>query len=264
MKKLLTLVLTLALIAVSAFAFAESTKLVIGATSTPHGEILEFAKPLLAEKGIELDIQIFEDYVMPNEQLEAKDLDANFFQHIPYLENFNAEKGTHLAVLGGVHLEPMGIYLNTVASLDEVADGAVVFIPNDTTNEYRALKVLATYGLISLPETDSLELTALDITADLNPKGLKFQEIAAESIPNLFDDCDLAVINSNYALQAGEDRVGKPAVLEATEDNPYVNVVAVREDDDREALKTLIEVLQGDEVAAFITETYGDAVIPAK
>ena len=266
MKKLLTIALAIALVAVSALALAETVT--VGATLVPHAEILEAAKPLLAEKGIDLEIVEYTDYVLPNEALEAGDLDANFFQHIPYLQNFNEEKGTHLAILVEVHLEPMGIYVNPKKdiSIDAVSDGAVVVVPNDTTNELRAFEVLATYGLLSLPEDSSLTLTAADVNgnAEINPKNLEFVEVEAAQVPRTLADADLAVINSNYALEAGEDLVGTPVALESTENNPYNNVVAIREGDDRDVLKALAEVLSSDEIAAFITETYGTAVIPVK
>lgn len=269
MKKLLTIVLALALAALAAlasFALADSVKLVIGASPTPHQVILEAAAPLLAEKGIELEIVPFDDYVQPNLQLEAGDLDANYFQHVPYLEDFNASNGTHLAVLGAVHLEPMGIYLNPAKelSLDAIPDGASVAVPNDTTNEMRAFKALAAQGLLVLPEDSSITLTAADLDDESNPKKLEIVEVEAAQVPRTLADVDLAVINSNYALDAGEDVVGVPASLEPTEDNPYNNVVAIREGDDRPELQTLIEVLQSDEIAAFISETFGTAVIPAK
>ena len=262
MKKLLTIALAIALVAVSALALAETV--VVGATLVPHAEILEAAKPLLAEKGVELEIVEFSDYVQPNLQLDAGDLDANYFQHIPYLNNFNAENGTHLVILSEVHLEPMGIYVNPAKdiAIDAVPDGAVVVVPNDTTNELRALEVLATYGLIVLPEGENL--TALDITGEYNPKNLEIVEVEAAQVPRTLADADLAVINSNYALEAGEDVVGTPVALESTDNNPYNNVVAIREGDDREVLKALAEVLASDEIAAFIAETYGTAVIPVK
>lgn len=267
MKKLLTVVLTLALVAVSALALADNVKLVIGASPTPHQVILEAAAPLLAEKGIDLEIVPFDDYVQPNLQLDAGDLDANYFQHVPYLEDFNANNGTKLVVLGAVHLEPMGIYLNPAKdlTLDAIPEGASVAVPNDTTNEMRALKALAAQGLLVLPEDSSLTLTAADLTDETsNPKKLNIVEVEAAQVPRTLADVDLAVINSNYALDAGEDVVGTPVALEPTEDNPYNNVVAIREGDDRPELQTLIEVLQSDEIAQFITDTFGTAVIPAK
>ena len=262
MKKLLVIVLSLALICALAIASA-NTKLVIGASSTPHAEILEAAKDALAAKGIDLDIVIFDDYVQPNLQLDAGDLDANYFQHIPYLENFNAEKGTKLVSLGSVHYEPMGIYLNPAKglTLETLPDKATIFVPNDPTNEARALNTLAFNGLITLDENASATATILDIKD--NPKNFEFVEVNAEQVPRNLADGDAAVINSNYALAAGIETVGTPVAYESSE-VAYPNVIAVREGDDREELKTLVEVLQSDEIAAWITSNYNGAVVPIK
>lgn len=263
MKKLLTVVLALALVAVSALALADNAKLVIGASSTPHAEILEAAKPILAEKGVDIEIVIFDDYVQPNLQLDAGDLDANYFQHIPYLENFNAENGTKLAVLGAVHYEPMGIYVNPAKeiTLDAIPDGAAIVVPNDATNEGRALALLQAQGVITLAEDAGETATKLDITE--NPHNVEIVEAEAAQVPHQLADVDLAVINSNYALEAGVETVGTAIAVEGT-DISFPNVVAIREGDDRPELKTLIEVLQSDEIVNFITETYGTAVIPTK
>ena len=263
MKKLITLVLALALIA--AVAVASADKLVVGASSTPHGEILEAAKPILAEKGVELEIVIFDHYVLPNVQLVAGDIDANFFLLSAYLNNFNAEYGTKLAVLGAVHYEPMGIYVNqtTKPDLAAIADGATIAVPNDPTNETRALRLLEAQGLITLPaapeDGSELNLTALDIVD--NPKNVEIVEVEAAAVPRTLADTDFAVINSNYALQAGQEMVGT-AVASESSDIAFPNVVAILEGDDNPDLTTLIEVLQSDEIVAFITETYGTAVIP--
>ena len=263
MKKLLTIALTVALIAVSALALAETTKLVIGASSTPHAEILEAAKPLLADKGIDLEIVIFDDYVQPNLQLNTGDLDANYFQHIPYLENFNAENGTKLAVLGAVHYEPMGIYANPAKdiTLDAIPDGAVVVVPNDATNENRALQLLQAQGLITLDPDAGETATKLDLAE--NPHNIEIIEVEAVQVSRQLADADLAVINSNYALEAGVAVVGTAIAVEGT-DISFPNVVAIREGDEREALKTLIEVLQSEDIVNFITSTYGTAVVPTK
>ena len=259
MKKLIALVLALALVATVALASAET--LVIGATSVPHAEILEFAKDLLAAKGVELEIVVFDDYVQPNTQLNDGDLDANYFQHVPYLTSFNEGKGTKLAVLGAVHYEPMGIYAGKTAALADLKAGAVIGIPNDPSNEVRALELLKALGIINLPETYDVTLTALDITGDLNPNGVELVEVAAEQLPRQLGDFDFAVINSNYALEAGPAIVGVALATEG-EDIAYPNVVAIREGDDRAILSTLIEVLQGEEVQNWIAETYGTAVVP--
>ena len=263
MKKLLTIVLTLALVAVSAFALADSTKLVIGASPVPHAVILNAAKDLLAAKGIELEIVEFSDYIQPNLQLNVGDLDANYFQHIPYLNDFNDQNGTKLAVLGAVHYEPMGIYVNPAKeiSLDAIPNGAVVVVPNDTTNEARALQLLQVQGVITLADGAGETATKLDIAE--NPFNVEIVEVEAVQVSRQLADADLAVINSNYALEAGVAVVGTAVAVEGT-DVSFPNVVAIREGDDREALKTLIEVLQSEDIVNFITETYGTAVVPTK
>lgn len=262
MKKLLTLALSLALTAAVGVASA-NTKLVVGASATPHAEILEAAKPILAEKGIDLEVVVFDDYVQPNLQLEAGDLDANYFQHIPYLEDFNAQNGTHLVSAGAVHYEPMGLYVNPAKeiALDSIPDGATIAIPNDTTNESRALGLLEFNGLLKLNAAAGQTATVLDVAE--NPHKFEFVEVEAAQVPRTLADVDLGVINSNYALQAGTDVVGTPIAYESTE-VAYPNIIAVREGDDREELKTLVEVLQGDEIVNFINETYKGAVVPTK
>ncbi len=260
MKKLFALVLALALIASVGVASA-ATKLVIGASSTPHAEILEAAKPILEEKGIELEIIIFDDYVQPNLQLESGDLDANYFQHIPYLEDFNASNGTHLVSAGAVHYEPMGIYAGKSSDLANIPDGATIAVPNDTTNESRALTLLQAQGIITLSAEAGQTATALDIAE--NPHNIEIVEVEAAQVPRQLADVDFGVINSNYALQAGPDVVGTAIAVEGTE-VAYPNIVAIREGDDREELKTLVEVLQSDDIVNFITETYGTAVVPTK
>ena len=260
MKKLFALVLALALIASVGVASA-ATKLVIGASSTPHAEILEAAKPILEEKGIELEIIIFDDYVQPNLQLESGDLDANYFQHIPYLEDFNASNGTHLVSAGAVHYEPMGIYAGKSSDLANIPDGATIAVPNDTTNESRALTLLQAQGIITLSAEAGQTATALDIAE--NPHNIEIVEVEAAQVPRQLADVDFGVINSNYALQAGPDVVGTAIAVEGTE-VAYPNIVAIREGDDREELKTLVEVLQSDAIVNFITETYGTAVVPTK
>ena len=261
MKKLLTLVL--ALVLVTAVATASAATLVIGASSTPHAEILEAAKAALAAKDIELDIVIFDDYVQPNLQLDAGDLDANYFQHIPYLEDFCAQNGTKLVSAGAVHYEPMGIYTNLskAYTIDSIPDKAVIAVPNDPTNEARALELLAAQGLIKLDVAAGQTATILDITE--NPKDLEIQEFEAAAVPRMLADVDLAVINSNYALEAGVDVVGTAIAVEGT-DITFPNIIAIREGDDRAELKTLVEVLQSEEMVQWITNTYGTAVCPTK
>ena len=262
MKKLITAILALVLVA--AVATASATTLTIAASVTPHADILEFAKTILAEKGIELDIQIFDDYVQPNLVVDSGEVDANYFQHIPYLENFNAERGTKLVSAGAVHYEPMGLYsnLDKAYTVDTIPDGAVIAVPNDPTNEARALELLESLGLITLSNKAGTEATVLDITE--NPKNIDIQEFEAAAVPRMLADVDLAVINSNYALQAGVELVGTAIATEGTE-VAYPNIIAVREgDENREEIKTLVEVLQSEEVVNFINETYGGAVVPTK
>ncbi len=261
MKKFLTIALTLALVCALSTAFA-ATKLVIGASVTPHAEILEAAEPLLKEKGIELEIIIFDDYVQPNLQLDAGDLDANYFQHIPYLEDFCQQNGTKLVSAGAVHYEPMGIYAapGKDRDLTAIKKGATIAVPNDTTNEARALNLLAAQGIITL-DTAVANPTALDIID--NPNKIEIIEIEAAQVPRQLADVDFAVINSNYALQAGADVVGASIVVEGTE-VAYPNIIAIREGDERAELKTLVDVLQGEEIVKYINDTYAGAVVPTK
>ena len=261
MKKLLTLVLALVLVA--AVATASAATLVIGASSTPHAEILEAAEEALAAKDIVLDIIVFDDYVQPNLQLDAGDLDANYFQHIPYLEDFCAQNGTKLVSAGAVHYEPMGIYsnLDKAYTVDTIPEKAVIAVPNDPTNEARALNLLAALGLITLSNDAGTDATVLDIAE--NPKNIEVQEFEAAAVPRMLADVDLAIINSNYALQAGVEVVGTAIATESS-DISYPNIIAVREGDDRAELKTLVEVLQSEEMVQWIKDTYGTAVVPTK
>ena len=267
MKKIIAITLALVLaLSLGAVALADDTVTIkIGATPTPHAEILEFAKDILAEQGIELDIVEYTDYVQPNLAVESGDLDANYFQHTPYLNTFNEENGTHLVSVGLVHYEPFGIYPGATASLEELEDGAVIAIPNDGSNETRALLLLQQEGLITLEEgiDASSNATIYDIAE--NPHEYEFQEMEAAQLPNVLDDVDLAVINGNYALQAGlnagEDAL---AVEDASGDGAvtYANILCVKEGNEtNEAILALLEVLQSDEVAQFIEETYEGAVV---
>ena len=263
-KKLLALLLGLTLclsLAACGSDAAETVTLTVAASPTPHAEILNQCVPILAEQGIELVVNEYSDYVVPNTAVEDGDEDANYFQHLPYLEEFNETRGTHLVSVAGVHIEPMGIYAGRVSSLEDLPDGAVIAVPNDATNEGRALLLLEAQGLITLDDSSNLTATPNNIVD--NPKNLEFQELEAATIPSVLADVDLAVINSNYALQAGVDVVGTPIAYESTE-VAYPNIIAIREGDDREELKTLVEVLQGDEIVNFINETYKGAVVPTK
>ena len=239
----------------------ETTVLKVGATAVPHAEILEQVKPILAKEGIDLQIVEFNDYVQPNLALNDGELDANYFQHQPYLDEFKAEHDVKLVSAGGIHIEPMGVYSKKVKSLDDLADGASIAIPNDPTNGGRALILLAKAGVITLKDNNDIKATVQDITA--NPKNVKFQEVEAAQLPRVLDDVDAAVINTNYAMQA--DLVpSKDALVIEDSTSPYVNIVAVREgDQDKPAIKKLIEALKSDAVKKFIEEKYKGAVVPA-
>lgn len=242
----------------------ESTPITVAASSTPHAEILEAAKSLLAQQGYDLQVTIFDDYVLPNEVVESGELDANYFQHIPYLESFNEQKGTHLVDAGDIHYEPFGIYPGTKSSLDEIEQGDVIAVPNDTTNEARALLLLQDNGLITLKEGVGLEATVTDIVE--NPYNLKIQELAAEQVARVAPEVAYIVLNGNYALQAGFSVANDAITFEQSDSEAaktYVNIIAVKEgNEENEAIKALVEVLKSDDVKTFINETYDGSVIP--
>lgn len=236
----------------------------VAASATPHAEILEEAKKILADEGWDLEITIFDDYVLPNEVVESGEFDANYFQHIPYLENFNAEKGTHLVNAGGIHYEPFGIYPGTKSSLSELAEGDTIAVPNDTTNEARALLLLEANGIITLREDAGLEATVNDIVE--NPYNVEIQELAAEQVARVAPEVAFVVLNGNYALQAGYS-VGEDAIAYETSDSEaaqtYVNVIAVKEGNENAAgIRALVEVLKSDAIRQYINDTYDGAVIP--
>lgn len=267
MKKLVAAALTGAL-AVSSFSFnvfaADDTTITVAASATPHAEILEQAKPLLEEKGYDLEVTVFNDYVQPNEVVESGDFDANYFQHIPYLESFNEEKGTHLVNAGGIHYEPFGIYPGTKSSLDEIAEGDAIAVPNDTTNEARALLLLQDNGIITLKEDAGLTATVNDI--EENPYNVEIVELEAAQVARVAGETAYVVLNGNYALEAGFS-VAKDALAYETSDSEaaktYVNVIAVKEgNEESDAIKALVEVLKSDEIKNYINETYDGAVIP--
>jgi len=242
----------------------EQVTLKVGASVTPHAEILESIKEAAAAQGINLEIVTFTDYVQPNIALAEGDLDANYFQHLPYLTNFAAERKLDLVSAGPVHLEPLGLYSTKLSSIDQLADGATVSIPDDPTNGGRALKLLADQGLITLTEGVGVEATPNDIVA--NPKNLKIEMLQAEYLPRSLEDVDAAVINTNYYLDAEKNLGVKANVLarESAEDNPFANIVAVRKgDEDRPEIQKLMSLLTSDAVAKFINEKYDGAVIPA-
>ena len=235
----------------------------VGASPAPHAEILEAAREVLASKGYDLEIVEYTDYVIPNNALDSGDLDANYFQHKPYLDSFNEQNGTDLVSAGAIHYEPFGIYAGKTASLDALPDGATVLVPNDITNEARALLLLEAQGLLTLKEDAGLEATPTDIVD--NPKNLEFVELEAALLPRSLPDEDIAVINGNYAIEAGLKMSDALAVedsdsLAAT---TYGNVVAVRaEDAESDKTKALIEALTSPEVKEFMETTYEGAVVP--
>lgn len=241
----------------------ELTKITIAASPTPHAEILEAAKPILAEKGYDLDIKVFDDYVQPNEVVNSGEIDANYFQHVPYLDSFNAEKGTDLVVAGRIHYEPLGIYPGTKKTLEEIGAGDVIAIPNDTTNEARALLLLQDNGIIKLKEGASISATKQDIAE--NPYGVEIKELEAAQIPHVKDEVAYSVMNGNYALQAGLIAAKDALSYELSDSeaaSTYVNVIAVKAgNEENEGIKALVEVLRSDEIKQFITEHFDGGVI---
>ncbi len=236
----------------------------VAASATPHAEILEQAKPLLKEKGYDLEITIFDDYVQPNNVVESEEFDANYFQHIPYLNEFNEEQGTHLVNAGGIHYEPFGIYAGKKSDLSELADGDEIAVPNDTTNEARALLLLEANGVLTLKEGAGLTATVNDVES--YSKDIKIVELAAESVKDAIPDAAFVVLNGNYALEAGLS-VGKDSLAYEAQDSEaaatYVNVIAVKEgheNDDK--IKALVEVLKSDDIVDYIKKTYDGAVVP--
>ena len=245
-------------------ASGDATTIKVAASATPHAEILEYAAPLLEEKGYKLDVTVFDDYVQPNLVVESGEFDANYFQHVPYLDSFNEEQGTSIVNAGGIHYEPFGIYPGTKSSLDDVADGDVIALPNDTTNEARALLLLQDNGLLTLKDGVGLEATINDIKE--NPHKIKFQELEAAQVARVKDEVAFVVLNGNYALEAGFS-VAKDSIAYESADSEaaktYVNIIAVAKgNENNDAIKALVEVLKSDEVKKYITDTYDGAVIP--
>ena len=235
----------------------------VAASATPHAEILEEAAGLLEKEGYQLEVTVFNDYVQPNEVVESGDFDANYFQHIPYLESFNEEKGTHLVNAGGIHYEPFGIYPGTKKSLDELEEGDTIAVPNDTTNEARALLLLQDNGVIKLKEGAGLNATVNDI--EENAKNVKIEELEAAQVSRVVDEVAFVVLNGNYALEAGFS-VKKDAIAYEESDSEaaktYVNVIAVKEGNgESEAVEALVEALKSDDIKKFIDEKYDGAVI---
>ncbi|NEC69135.1 MetQ/NlpA family ABC transporter substrate-binding protein [Streptomyces sp. SID9727] len=239
-----------------------SKALVVAASPTPHADILGFVKKNLADKaGLKLEVKEFTDYVLPNTATETGQVDANFFQHQPYLDDFNKKNDTHLVSVGTVHLEPLGLYSKKVKGLDSIKAGQTIAVPNDTTNEGRALQLLAENGLITLKAGVGTSAKLSDIT---DKKGLEFKELEAATVPRALNDVDAAVINGNYAIEA-ELKPSKDAlVLEKADGNPYANIVAVKKGDEKDPrVQKLVKLLHSDEVKKFIEDTYQGSVVPA-
>ena len=267
MKKLVAAVLTGVLVAgtlsTGVYAKDDDKTITVAASATPHAEILEEAKPLLEKEGYDLEVTVFDDYVRPNEVVESGEFDANYFQHIPYLDQFNEEKGTHLVNAGGIHYEPFGIYPGTKDSLDDLEDGDSIAVPNDTTNEARALLLLQDNGIITLKDA-GLNATVKDIAE--NPHNVEIVELEAAQVARVTGETAYVVLNGNYALEAGFS-VGKDALAYEKSDSEaaktYVNVIAVKEgNENSDKIKALVDVLKSDEIKDFINEKYDGAVIP--
>lgn len=244
----------------------EEVKLVVGASNTPHSLILEEAKPLLKGKGIELVIEQYTDYIFPNQDLESGELDANYFQHVPYLEGQIADHGYKFTNVGGIHIEPIGVYSKRYQSVDELPDGAVILMSNSISDHGRILAMLEVEGLIKLDE--EVEKTAAEVKDIIeNPKNLVFEaDYDPALMPELYkqDEGDALLINSNFAIDAGLDPINDSIVLEDT-DSPYANIIAVREgDEDKPEIKTLLEVLKSKEIQDFILEEWDGSIVPVK
>ncbi len=264
MKRITAIVLTvlLSLGLLAGCGKTEEKKIVVGASATPHAEILEVAKEILAKEGYTLEIKVYSDYILPNTATESGELDANYFQHKPYLDDFNKENNTHIVSVAAVHYEPFGIYAGKTKTIADLKDGATIAVPNDTTNEARALQLLAAQGLIKLKDGAGLTATVKDIVE--NPKNLKISELEAAVVPSVLDSVDLAVINGNYAINAGL----KVSAALATEDKnseaaqTYANILAVKEgNENTDATKALVKALQSQEVKDFIDQKYDGAVV---
>lgn len=279
MKKAVKIVLSLTLALSTLFAFAGCGKnstasdktnndaadktITIGASVTPHAEILKEAAKVLEKEGYTLNIKEYNDYVLPNTATESGELDANYFQHTPYLENCNKENNTHLVSIAKVHYEPFGIYAGKTSSLKDLKDGATVAVPNDTTNEARALLLLQDNGLITLKDGAGLNATAVDITK--NPKNLKFKEIEAAQLVRSIKDVDVAVINGNYAIEGGlkvSDALAAESA-QSTAAQTYANILVVKEgNENTPKIEALKKALLSDEVRKYINDTYAGAVVP--
>jgi D-methionine transport system substrate-binding protein len=267
MKKILAVILVLSLVGAALTGCGkkeEDKTIVIGASSVPHAEILEQVKPILEKEGYELKIVEYSDYVQPNVALNSGDLDANYFQHQPFLDKFNQENDAELVAAAVIHYEPIGIYPGKTASLDALTDGAQIAVPNDSSNEARALLLLEAQGLIKLKDDAGLDATKNDIVE--NPKNLDIVEIEAAQIARSLQDVDLAVINGNYAIEAGLNAATDAIAVEAKDSlaaETYGNIIAVKKgDEDREDIKALVKALESDTIRQYINDTYKGAVIP--
>lgn len=241
----------------------DDKKITVAASATPHAEILEEAKTLLKDKGYELEVKVFDDYVQPNNVVESGEFDANYFQHVPYLEQFNEEKGTHLVVAGKIHYEPFGIYPGTKKDLKDIAKGDKIAVPNDTTNEARALLLLQDNGIIKLKDGAGIKATVNDI--EENPNNIEIVELEAAQVPRVVNEVAYVVLNGNYALEANYT-VKKDALAYEKSDSEaaktYVNVIAVKEgNENSKKIKALVDVLKSDSIKKFINEKYDGAVI---
>ncbi len=263
--KRFTLVLVVLLVSFAVFAGgskeSSSNTIVVGATPEPHAEMLNLVVDDLAAQGYTLVVKEFTDYVTPNTALEDGEIDANFFQHIPYMNSFNVEHGYHLVNAGGIHVEPLALYSAKYSALSQLPNGATIAIPNDPTNEGRALLLLESAGLIKLKDSSNLESTPMDIVS--NPKNIKFSEIEAASLPRVLSDVDAAVINGNYAIPAGLNAAKDGLVVEGA-NSPYVNIISVKDGNQNSAgIKALVKALQSDKVKAWVNEKYpnGEVVL---
>ncbi len=261
-KKTILVLTVLALIfSLSSAVLADGHVLKVGATPVPHAEILEFVKDDLADMGVELEVVEFTDYVTPNLALSDGSIDANYFQHVPYLDQFSADRGLDLVPVTKVHIEPIGLYSDKYESIEEMPEGSTIAVPNDPSNEGRSLILLHNKGVITLEDPSNLNATPIDIIE--NPKDLSFEELEAAQLPRVLPDVAGAVINTNYALEADLNPVDDALLLESS-DSPYVNVVVVRAgDEDNEKIQKLIEVLNTTKVREFILEEYEGAIVPA-
>ena len=269
-KKILAIAMTALMVVGCGSSKSESSdkktddkKITVAASATPHAEILEEAKTLLKDKGYELEVKVFDDYVQPNNVVESGEFDANYFQHVPYLEQFNEEKGTHLVVAGKIHYEPFGIYPGTKKDLKDIAKGDKIAVPNDTTNEARALLLLQDNGIIKLKDGAGIKATVNDI--EENPNNIEIVELEAAQVPRVVNEVAYVVLNGNYALEANYT-VKKDALAYEKSDSEaaktYVNVIAVKEgNENSEKIKALVDVLKSDSIKKFINEKYDGAVI---